>query len=101
MLLKLQLASSIVHFFLKFQKKLKYERLLSIVAILLWIALYKYFAEHYELQEHYITFIEGKGVNKIGMNDFTVMLVGLVVGFWYYSICLREIRVLAKKRKKG
>ena len=100
-LVRFQLVSSVVHIFLKFHRKLKYERFFSLIAIAGWLYLYKWTFENLDLQVHYVTLIEGKGFSKINMNDFTMMLLGLVVAFWYYSICLREIRAMVKKRKKG
>ncbi len=103
-LIQWQLGSVIVNAILRYSKKLKYERFFSFASLVTWYLLYHFmFAKILEgkMKEKYFNVIVGKGLSSIPLFDTFFELSALAIGFWYFSICIREIQYLYKKRRKS
>lgn len=99
-LLVIQVVSFTANYFLDFYKKLKIERVLSIGVLLIWFALYYYVTTH--VREVHVTDLDLSVFAKTGIHDFYLMLTGLVISIWYFSVCFREMRwIVKRKQKKG
>jgi len=98
-----QLASFIVNFLLHFHKKLKIERYLSLLAIFLWFAANYYLEEKLKkgtLHEVNYEVIEGRGVTHMSIYSTSMLVAGIIISIWYFTICVREIQYLMKKKRK-
>lgn len=100
-LIRFQLVSVVLNLFLKFSKKLVYERVLSFIAMSVWLFGYiRIYAER-RIDEKFATVILGKGFTQIGLLDTIFMLTGLAIAFWYFSISFREVNFLLQRRRKN
>ncbi len=98
MLIRWQVLSFIANLFLKFSGKLKLERALSAMVLVGWLFSYNYVMTH--IAERYFTVILGKGPTRFSVFDSILMITGVAVGIWYFSICFREVQKIVKKRRK-
>ncbi len=98
-LLALQVISFLVNYFLDFYKKRSVERWIFAVVALLWWGLYYYFKNN--VKDVAVTDIDLQMFAKTGIHDFYIMLVGLVIAAWYFSICFREVASVTKKQQRN
>ena len=97
-LIRWQVFSSVINLFLKFTPKYKLERYIALAGLGLWLWAYNYVFMH--VTERYFYVILGKGPTRFSVFDTILMLSGLALAFWYFSICLREVQKIVKKRRK-
>ena len=98
-LLALQVISIIINYFLDFYKKRKLERMVFVFVLVLWAVVYYYVKT--KVKEVVVTDFDLDVFAKTGIHDFYLMLAGLVVSAWYFSICFREVRSVAKRQQKN
>jgi hypothetical protein len=93
-----QMLSIIYNFFTHFRRKLKTERILFLIAMGLWGAMYVYvkaFVKEKYFQDHDLSLIA-----RTGVYDFSLLVAGSVLTAWYAIICFREIKGTIKRRFK-
>ncbi len=91
-----QLLSWAINFFIKTVKLKKTERLLYILSILLYAPAYYYVQHHF--QEKFIIVRNPDDLTRFPVHEIILIVIGLVVCFWYYVICFREVKVLFKDK---
>ncbi len=103
LIMYLQFISSIYNFFIRFSKKLKTERYLSFLAIVGWIVANSWIAHRIvegKMKEISYKVIVGKGYSTISVIDSTLLVFNVAIALWYFSICIREIQHLIKKKRR-
>lgn len=98
-LLATQVVSLVVNYFLEFYKKRKLERLFFAVVLAIWSLIYYYVST--QVKEVAVTDFDLQMFAKTGIHDFYVMLAGLIVSAWYFSICFREVASVSKKKQRN
>lgn len=93
-LIGLQFLSFVINFFIKEETQLKNERLLYLATLVI------YFLSFYFIQRmvnpKYIEVITGMGKEKLDFTEIALMTVAIIISFWYFVICFREIRDMLK-----
>ncbi len=98
-----QLFSAIVHFFLHIHRKLKGERLIYFFISLIYFGFYNYFYFYYAniSKEKYFDINDGDMPLSIPVHEFSIIVPGILISFWYYLICFRELNKILKKNPNG
>ena len=102
-ILAYQIFSFGVNYFMKFSKKRKVERLISVVSMALWFSLNFYVKSGLEtgkIVEKYYEVVYSSGISKTPIYSSIFLYVGIAIAGWYFSICIREIQYLSKKRRR-
>jgi len=90
-----QLLSWAIHFFIKSFKVLKNERFFYIISSLVYLLVYVYITK--KVKENYIAVRDPQGLTQYPLHEIILVSIGLIIAFWYYVICFREVKVLFKK----
>ncbi len=101
-LIRMQAFSVVVHIFLKYSGKLKIERIIYILSLVVWFItdrLYYQFKLKGGVAPTF-TVILGKGPTIFNVYDTIYVIVGISLAIWYFSISIREITKLVKSRRK-
>jgi len=94
LIIGLQVLSAIINFFINEPKQLKTERVMYLVTISLYLLFYYI---NRNGNEKYLEVIGGGGPVKMPVHEILLMTAGLLITFWYFVICFREIRSLLRK----
>ena len=94
LLFSLQIVSLLVNFFIIEENQLKKERVFYLGVITLYI--FSFFLIRKTVNPKYIDVIIGSGPVKMDLNELILMSAAMVISFWYFVICFREIRGLLK-----
>ena len=86
-----QILSCLVNFLIRPVSLLKRARFLWLITMISYIVLY-YFIEK-TIPEKTIVLREAKNLN-IPLHDMILEAGALIIAFWYYVICFREIRTM-------
>jgi len=95
MLAAWQLASWGIHFFFRSVKLLKNERLVWVLCAIIFLPLYYYISRH--IPEKFIEVRDPMGLTRYPEHEIMLVAIGLIIAFWYYVICFREVRIIFKK----
>jgi hypothetical protein len=94
LLVCLQLVSMVINFFISDENQLKNERFIYLGTIGLYLI--SFFIIGKTVNPKYVEVIMGSGPVKMDMLEIILMSVAVVISFWYFTICFREIRGLLK-----
>jgi hypothetical protein len=89
-----QIASTLINFFIKEENQLKNERAIYAVTITLYIV--SFFFIRRAVPEKFIEVMAGDGMMQMPAIEIMLMGIGIVIAFWYFTICFREVRGLLK-----
>ena len=89
-----QVLSALINFIINEPQQLKMQRGLYLVVIALYALVYYYIARGKQ------EVISGRGLTKMQPAEIAILSVGLLICFWYYITCFREIRDLLAKAQK-
>jgi hypothetical protein len=90
-----QILSCIANFFLNPPDLLKKERIAWFIIILLYSGLYYFVGNH--VHERFIV-VKQANNSTIPLYDSIFEIGGMIISFWYYVICFREIRAMLTSR---
>ena len=88
---------------MKFSKKRKLERIFAAISLVLWFILRHFVLigiESGKIKERYNEVIYSTGILKTPIYASVILYLGIAIVGWYFSICIREIQYLSKKRRK-
>ena len=91
-----QAVSVLINFIINEPKQLKMERTLYLIVIMLY-GLTCYFTKNRQGMQEVIS---GRGMAKMQPSEIAILSTGLLICFWYYITCFREIRDLLAKAQK-
>jgi hypothetical protein len=91
MIIGWQILSAVVNFILNVPTQLRRERIVYLVTIVLYMPLFFYLERH--VNEIWITVRHGDDPT-IPVYRIIFESVAIVISFWYYVICFREIRTM-------
>ena len=90
-----QLVSSILHFFIRTRMKLRVERIVYFLLVIIFIAIYLYLKNN--ITEKYLKIFAWQGPLNIPIHELVFAILQGSFAFWYYAICFREIQGVLKK----
>ncbi len=101
-LIRMLALSTVIHIFLKYSAKLKIERLLFILALVVWFTADRFYYQ-FKMKGGVapnFTVILGKGPTVFNVYDSIYVIAGMTLAIWYFSISIREITQIVKSRRK-
>ena len=93
-----QVLSAFINFILNEPGQLKTQRILYLVTIAIYAPVYFYINRN--IKEKYMEVVAGRGMMKMPLIEIFILTAGLIICFWYYITCFREIRDLLAKAQK-
>ena len=97
LLAQIQFFSFIIQLFIKFKKKLKIERLISISILFCWLVVYyRYYVHMVRHNESILDQIH----DSFSLFDNVFTYAGVIVSFWYIVINYREVKYLMGTKNK-
>lgn len=97
LLAQIQFISFFIQLFIKFKKKLKIERLISISILVSWLVVYYMYYRHINHQNNSIL---DQIHDRTSIIDILFTYGGVVVSFWYIVINFREVKYLMGMKSK-
>ena len=89
-----QIISAVVNSFLVFSRKQTIPRIINFVIMVVFIAGYLFTKK---VPDRYFEIIGGDGSVMVPIREVVLTAVGVLISFWYYFICFREIRYYIKR----
>lgn len=91
-----QIVSSIANLFFNPPNQLRTERLICLLLIIIYMPVFFYFQRH--LKEVWVQLRQALYDDPtIPLYDIILESIAIIIAFWYYTICFREIRMLMGK----
>ncbi len=99
LLFSVQVASLAINFLLRFLDLLTTERMIYAVVVVVYMVIYFYMGGH--VTEKLMRVNANTDDNAMPVYEIITRGVGILIAFWYFTICFREVRVLFKNEHGG
>lgn len=86
-----QVISCVVNFILNHPEQMKVQRIMALIAMIVYYMAARYIMAHVQERQVVISLLNNVTIN---LYEAIIETGALVIAFWYYIICFREIRAM-------